>query len=307
MALTRLAMVVVCGVLVEGCSPFGGGAFHCATSDQCGAGTCEPEGFCSFPDSTCASGRRFGELGGSLAGVCVGELPGDGSVDMPLDDAMIDSAIDSSIDMMPAAPFCDATNEPTLVGCWEFEQNTNDASGDNNNATANNVGFAIGKVGQAVVLQSSSSLVVGDRASLEPPNLTVEAWLRPSQTPPAAGAGRWGVIDSDGAYGIFVTSTNILCTFNGALTVDHALAVNAWTHLACTTDGTTVRMYIDGIPQAATAAGQPLTMGSAGGIVLAGNSPSGDTFVGAVDQMRVFNAARSQVQICEATGLATCK
>lgn len=301
MGLTRPAMVAVCVLLVEGCTPFGGGAFHCATSDQCGAGTCEPEGSCSFPDATCPSGKRFGDLGGALAGVCVG-------VGMPTDGA-IDSVDDSDIDMMidmSTATFCDAVGEPTLVGCWELEQNANDASGDGNDATATNVTYAPGKVGQAAVLQADSLLFVGDRVSLEPPRLTVEAWVKPAQTPPAS-PGRWGLIDSDGAYGIFITSTNILCTFNGSLTVNVVLAVDAWTHVACTTDGTTVRMYIDGIPSMTTVAGAPLTTGGTNGVVLAGNSPSGDTFVGAVDQMRVFNEARTQEQICAATGLATCK
>jgi hypothetical protein len=240
--------------------------------------------------------------------MCVGEVPVDAmtddvSVDMPLDDAAIDTPM---IDMM-VTPFCNAAGDPTLVGCWEMEQNTNDASGDGNNATATNVTYAIGKVGMAVVLASNSLLLVGDRASLEPPRITVEAWVRPATTPPA-GPGRWGLIDSDGAYGIFINSTSILCTFNGALTVNAVLPVNAWTHLACTTDGTTVRMYIDGLPTVpATAGGAPLTVGGTNGVVLAGNSPNGDTFVGAVDQFRMFNEARTQVQICDATGLATCK
>lgn len=237
--------------------------------------------------------------------MCVGQTPTDGSVpdtDMPLDDGAIDTPM---IDMA-VTPFC-VTSDPQLVGCWEFEQNANDASGDGNNATATNVTYATGKVGQAVVLQANSLLFVGDRASLEPPHLTVEAWLRPAQAPPAA-PGRWGVVDSDGAYGIFVTSTTILCTFNGALTVNATLPVGVWTHLACTTDGATVRMYIDGLPTTpASVAGAPLTTGGTNGVVLAGNSPNGDTFVGAVDQLRVFNEARTQEQICAATGLATCK
>lgn len=297
----RVAVVVACA-LVEGCSPFGGGAFHCATSDQCVGGICEPEGACSFPDVTCPSGKRFGELGGPLAGVCVGDVPGDGSLPDtdPLDDG------DMMVDMSTTAPFCDSAGDPTLVGCWEFEQTANDASGDGNNATATNVTYATGKVGQAVVLQANSLLVVGDRASLEPVHLSVEAWVKPAMTPPAS-PGRWGIIDSDGAYGIFVTNTNILCTFNGSLTVNTVLAVGVWTHIACTTDGSTVRMYIDGIPAPTTAAGAPLTTGNNQGVVLAGNSPNGDTFVGAVDQFRVFDEARTQAQICEATGLSTCQ
>ena len=34
-------------------------------------GSCEPTGFCAFPDDTCASGRRYGALAGDhLAGTC---------------------------------------------------------------------------------------------------------------------------------------------------------------------------------------------------------------------------------------------
>jgi hypothetical protein len=233
-------------------------------------------------------------------------MPDDGSMpdtDMPLDDGVIDTPL---IDMTPAAPFCDAVGEPTLVGCWEFEMNANDASGDGNNATASNVTYATGRVGMAAVLQTNSSLVVGDRASLEPAHMTVEAWIKPAQAPPAS-PGRWGLIDSDGAYGIFVTSTNILCSMGGALTVPVVLPVGVFTHVACTNDGTTVHVYINGLPDPSTAGGAAQGTGNASGIVLAGNSPSGDTFVGSVDQFRVFNEARTQVQICEATGLPTCK
>jgi hypothetical protein len=68
-----------------------------------------------------------------------------------------------------------------------------------------------------------------------------------------------------------------------------------------------VRIYIDGIPSTSTAGGAALGTGNANGTVLAGNSPAGDNFVGSLDQFRVFNEARTQEQICAATGLATCK
>jgi hypothetical protein len=55
-------------------------AFQCATSDQCvrdGAqGQCEAVGYCSFPDSSCASGQRFGDYSTSYANQCVGETDG---------------------------------------------------------------------------------------------------------------------------------------------------------------------------------------------------------------------------------------
>ncbi len=53
-----------------GCSA---GAFACEDDTQCGAtGQCELEGWCSFPDDGCPSGRRFGAHSGEgLGGECV--------------------------------------------------------------------------------------------------------------------------------------------------------------------------------------------------------------------------------------------
>jgi hypothetical protein len=73
---------------ISACSPWSGGAaFHCETDAQCtggpGAGRCEMlNGFCSFEDSECTSGQRYGSSSGSLSGVCVGEEP---PIDAPLD------------------------------------------------------------------------------------------------------------------------------------------------------------------------------------------------------------------------------
>ena len=52
-------------------------AFTCTTSDQCTVGgVCQPMGFCSFDDQSCASGQRYGAASGALGGVCVGDEPG---------------------------------------------------------------------------------------------------------------------------------------------------------------------------------------------------------------------------------------
>ncbi|MFN0253459.1 MAG: hypothetical protein ACKV2T_41705 [Kofleriaceae bacterium] len=85
-------------VSVAGCSPFGGGAFRCETDADCAggpsAGRCETTvGYCSFEDSACQSGRRYGTASGAQSGVCVGE-------EVPID-AQPTTDADLTIDMAP--------------------------------------------------------------------------------------------------------------------------------------------------------------------------------------------------------------
>ncbi|MBA3398048.1 MAG: hypothetical protein H0T89_35815 [Deltaproteobacteria bacterium] len=53
--------------------------FECASTGDCasssGPGVCEPDGFCSFTDASCPSGRRYGDLSGPQANQCVGVPP----------------------------------------------------------------------------------------------------------------------------------------------------------------------------------------------------------------------------------------
>lgn len=49
--------------------------YHCTSSAQCDGmpgGYCEATTYCSFTDTACPSGRRYGEFGGELANTCVG-------------------------------------------------------------------------------------------------------------------------------------------------------------------------------------------------------------------------------------------
>ncbi len=76
-----------------GCADLG--SYRCAQSASCTfhgtAGFCESNGWCSFPDPSCAGGRRYGSyVGDGLAGSCVTE-PGDA---LP-PDAMLDAMGDA--------------------------------------------------------------------------------------------------------------------------------------------------------------------------------------------------------------------
>lgn len=73
--------------------------YKCETNDQCNAGgVCESTGYCSFTDTGCADGRRYGDLSGTYSGKCVGEvIAGDDArpIDMapPLTDTMADTPV----------------------------------------------------------------------------------------------------------------------------------------------------------------------------------------------------------------------
>ena len=281
------------------CSPYGGGAFHCEEDLQCtGGGTCEANGLCSFPDPQCDSGRRYGELAGDLSRTCVGD---DTPIDAPGGDAP--DAPDSAIDGPPPAPFCDPA-DATLVGCWAFEGNTNDASGRANNATAQNTIFTTGKVGMAITLGANSLIAVPDTASLSPPTATIEAWVNPTMLP--AGGARMGIFDNNGSYGLFLTAAGVSCTMSVTSTAP-PIAINTWTHVACTFDGTTTRIYVDGAPAGTPAGGgSALGAGGAEGSTIGSNSPSGEALIGSLDQVRVWNVARTESQVCAAAGAPLC-
>ena len=71
-------------------------AYQCASASQCVRdgmqGTCEPVGYCAFPDSACASGERFGNYSGGYSNQCVGD--GDGGVpDARRDGHLIDGQL----------------------------------------------------------------------------------------------------------------------------------------------------------------------------------------------------------------------
>lgn len=72
----RWSSVFAAAMLAAATGCPGSGSFACQDDVSChtdGAiGSCEDNGYCSFPDAECPSGRRFGDLaGGGFAGLCV--------------------------------------------------------------------------------------------------------------------------------------------------------------------------------------------------------------------------------------------
>ena len=153
---------------------------------------------------------------------------------------------------------------PGLVAAYPFSEGTGttvaDASGNGNNGTiANATWTTAGKYGDALVFNGTNALVtVTDSPSLHlTTGMTLEAWVNPSKV-----GSNWedaiykGDSDHDNYYleayspsafanhpvvGIVVGSTNYEAVGTAAL------ATNTWTHLAETYDGSTLRLYVNGV------------------------------------------------------------
>ncbi len=193
----------------------------------------------------------------------------------------------------PPPPLCDPT-DPMLVGCWRFDGDAIDDSAYGNDGTTAGVSFVPGNDG-AAMHPITDSVRVPDTASLAVSSaITIDVWLYAITLP--IGGARMGIIDDDGQYGLFIRAGGeIFCTLAGVSSPASAfggLPVAAWTHVTCVYDGATIRIIVNGaLVVSNTAGGTINTTGSANGVAIGGNSPSGDLFNGWIDDLRVYGAA----------------
>jgi hypothetical protein len=200
------------------------------------------------------------------------------------------------------APYCDPT-DPALVACYQFEGNANDASPNMLNATTSNVTFPVGRIGSALLFGATSAAEVADSAALDVPALTIEAWINPSSLPTSGG--RMGILDMNGQWGLFLHETGQLrCTASTTLTVSANIVANEWTHVACTYDGTTATIYVNGVAATPTGTGGALSTAGNTGLSLAADNPadSGSRLIGMIDELRLMSRARTAHEICVDAG-----
>ena len=129
--------------------------------------------------------------------------------------------------------------------------------------------------------------------------MTLEAWVNPTTI---SSVWRDVIFKANDNYYLEATSTNggrpgTGGTFSGnPLYGTVALTVNTWTHLACTYDGSTLRLYVNGTQVSSRA--QTGTMAtSSNPLQIGGDSLFGQYFRGSIDEVRVYNRALSATEI----------
>ena len=182
-----------------------------------------------------------------------------------------------------------------------------DSSGNGNNGTITGATWTTqGQFSNALSFNGTTNFVtIPDAASLDLGSAgTIEAWVR------LTSINRWNAVmakgntNSDPAhnYAIDISTTNrVICYVgNGStavlLTSTSALAANTSYHLACTWNGSTIALYINGnlnasVGQSITPAGNtsPLYIGQFGG--------NADRLAGIIDEVRIYNRALTMAQV----------
>src|SRR5712691_10851782 len=200
------------------------------------------------------------------------------------------------------------TQPPGLVAAYAFNEGAGptgtDASGNNNTGTISGATWTTaGKFGQALVFNGASAKVtIPDAPSLRlTTDMTLEAWVFPTATP----TGWWAVVDKnvDDYYLMASSDQGNWPAVGGTFTAGNqntfgptTLVVNTWTHLAATFDGTTVRLYVNGVQVASQAQTTPL-MPTTGTLQIGADSYTGENFTGRIDEVRIYNQALSPSEI----------
>jgi len=202
--------------------------------------------------------------------------------------------------------------DPTgLVGAWGFEEaggtTATDTSLAHNDGTLSNVTRGTGKYGAGLTFNGTSSWVtVPASSSLDLGGaMTLEAWVNPTgltandfntvmlreRTSNAMSYSLYANNDNNRPSGHVSTGGTEVNTAGTA-----QIPLNAWTHLATTYDGSTLRLYVNGtlvsskaVTGTIDASSLPLRIG--------GNNVWHEYFKGTLDELRVYKRALSASEI----------
>jgi hypothetical protein len=195
-----------------------------------------------------------------------------------------------------------------LVAAYGFEEasgvTATDTSGRGNNGTLQGAGrTASGRFGRALSFDGVNDWVtVPDAASLDSTRVTVEAWVYPTML----SGWRTAVLKEQAGglvYGLYAhdnvpnpAMTIAMSGVDQSASGAASLPLNTWTHLAATYDGTTIRLFVNGV-QAATRAVSGSLAASTGALRIGGNAVWGEYFSGRIDEVRIYNRALSAAEI----------
>ncbi len=184
------------------------------------------------------------------------------------------------------------------------------ASETKRSTTGNGLKLAPGKVGAAFQGNGRNHLELPHSFELEPPQLTVEAWVRAGAFPKEGDERRWLVSKganewAEGHYALMLDRNragaylnigggkeNVFVVWNGG----KPLKPNQWHHLAMTYDGATLRLFVDGAAAGETEIKRTRVAGK-GPLVLGRRADGHVNFKGLLDEVYVHRSVLTPAQL----------
>lgn len=188
------------------------------------------------------------------------------------------------------------------VAWWPGENSAGTLMGTDAGSALSGTTFGPGRIGRAFVFDGVDDVVaVADSAALRPALLTLEAWVNPtypmnangsviSKTTSALGNDGCGLgqLGADNTFGFWLNnrSTNRVTT---------TLTSGVWQHVVATFDGSTMRLYVNGVLQASNSFTGSISHSSTS-LLIGGGSTDGP-WKGSVDEALIYNRALSLAEI----------
>ena len=214
------------------------------------------------------------------------------------------------------------TTDPGLVGYWKVNEGggtqLRDMSGWGNNAdVVGNPTWVPGVKGLALDLDGSDNAVVSDQAALDAATaLTLSAWIQPVAETDQDLISRALTGSVDG-YTLGLSSSSspthprtAFLRFNQA-TSGELYQLNSlsqypsggysWIHVAGTYDGTTMRMYVNGVEESSIV-GPAAIAANAVDVGIGAQSDGTRRFNGTLDDIRIYNRALTSSEIASIAG-----
>lgn len=198
----------------------------------------------------------------------------------------------------PDAPGTTACGDARLLACYPLEGNALDSSGHGNDAAASGVTYVAGVTGLAVQTTPASRIDL-IAPSLASAAITIEAWVRPDPVGTLT-----HVFDHDSHWAMRLLDDGTLqCVRNENQVNGPAVTFQAWNHVVCTLDGTTIRAYVG----ASTPVEGPMSAidPGSGPAAIAGDAPPTNPpspLSATVDTVKIYGVALSRAEVCADLG-----
>ncbi|MDQ2769916.1 MAG: glycine-rich protein [Bacteroidota bacterium] len=152
----------------------------------------------------------------------------------------------------------------------------------------------------ALAFNGSTQYVEGTNASLPLGNAarTLEAWVYPTVANTSGAVFNYGTPSTNLRAGVLLINGKLYYVGeNNDLSGNIALTVNAWNHVAATYDGSTLKLYVNGVLDVQSNPGAFNTTGTTWRIAQRSAPQTGEFLAGRVDEVRVWNSARTAAQV----------